>query len=96
MKLDVTGKAEPGFGSWGFRFAFECVAEVAAKTLAPSAPRYSEILDLDRRIREFAIPHDAVAMLRGNAPDVRDVPLAASMTLCVLSHTREVSMSLPV
>ncbi|KAI0027762.1 hypothetical protein K488DRAFT_60517, partial [Vararia minispora EC-137] len=90
MKLDAAGNAEPGFGSWGFRFAFECVAEVAAKTLTPTAPRYSEILDLDRRIREFAIPADAIAMLRGNAADVRDIPLSASMTLCVLAHTREV------
>ncbi|KAI0311789.1 fungal-specific transcription factor domain-containing protein [Amylostereum chailletii] len=90
MKLNHEGKTEPGFGSWGFRFAFECVAEVAAKTLTASPPKYSEVLDLDRKIREFAIPAEALAMLRGGHEDPRQVPLAASMAHFVLSHTREV------
>ncbi|KAA1470033.1 hypothetical protein DENSPDRAFT_928581 [Dentipellis sp. KUC8613] len=93
MTMSPEGDAEPGFGSWGFRFAFECVAEVAATTLTASAPRYAEILALDRKIREFAIPSDAFDRLgAGPGVDPRSVPLAASMTSFVLRHTREVML----
>lgn len=81
-----------GVGNWGFRFALECVAEVAAKTLTATPPRYSDILELDRKIREFAMPSDALDMLRGGPDaDPRNVPLPASMISFVLSHTKEVS-----
>ncbi|KZV65070.1 hypothetical protein PENSPDRAFT_745213 [Peniophora sp. CONT] len=92
MKLDAHGNPIPGFGSWGFRFAFECVAEIAAKTLAANPPRYSEILELDRKVRDFAIPPDAMAQLRGGYTDMREMPLALSMIYFVLSHTREVML----
>ena len=78
-------------GSWGFRFAFECVAEISAKTLVANPPRYSDILDLDRKVRDFYIPPDALAQLRGGYTDMREMPLALSMIYFVLSHTREVS-----
>ncbi|KAI0057395.1 hypothetical protein BV25DRAFT_1831235 [Artomyces pyxidatus] len=89
--MSMEGGAVTGFGTWGFRFAFECVADVAAHTLTATAPRYSEIMDLDRKIREFAIPSEAIDMLKGG-PDVepKNVPLSASMITFVLSHTREV------
>ncbi|THH16401.1 hypothetical protein EW146_g4238 [Bondarzewia mesenterica] len=91
MTLNDGGETEPGFGSWGFRFAYECVAEVAARTLTVTPTRYSDILDLDRKIRDFSIPSEALAMLRGEpGTDPRSVPLSASMAHFVLSHTREV------
>ncbi|KAI0046045.1 hypothetical protein FA95DRAFT_1520813 [Auriscalpium vulgare] len=87
----LDGGSVTGFGTWGFRFAYECVAEVAARTLTATAPRYSEIMDLDRKIREFAIPADALAMLKGGTDvDPTKIPLSGSMTVFVLSHTREV------
>lgn len=83
-------------GSWGFRFALECVAEVATRTLNAQGPKYSEILELDRKIREFAIPGKAMAMLKGPpGADPKSIPLSASMTHFVLNHTRETSMFPP-
>ena len=68
------------------------MADVAARTLIATPPRYSDILDLDRKVRDFAIPEEALAKLRGEpGTDPRSVPLSASMTSFVLSHTREVS-----
>lgn len=67
------------------------MAEIAAKTLAANPPRYSDILDLDRKVRDFDIPSDALAQLRGGYADMREMPLSLSMIYFVLSHTREVS-----
>ncbi|TFY79682.1 hypothetical protein EWM64_g4331 [Hericium alpestre] len=93
MTMNTEGETEPGFGSWGFRFAFECVAEIATRTLTATPPRYSDIIELDRKVREFAIPSDVIAQLTG-APgtDPRDIPLCASMINFVLGHTREVML----
>jgi len=79
-------------GSWGFRFAMECVADVAARTLTAEAPSYATIMDLDRKVREFPIPEDALAVAASTGP-VNDVNLSPSLAMmrCVLSHTREVS-----
>ncbi|THH07873.1 hypothetical protein EW145_g3096 [Phellinidium pouzarii] len=85
--LNNKGETEPGFGSWGFRFACECVGQVAAKTLTASIPSYSAILELDAKIRDFPIPEFP-----------QDTPLDKSkpsmvMMRYVLAHTRETSVS---
>lgn len=72
--------------SWGFRFASECVAEVAAKTLTAQVPSYQTILELDRIVRDFPIPE-----LPAEMPFNPTRP-AMTMTRYVLSHSREVSM----
>lgn len=78
-------------GSWGFRFAMECVADVAARTLTAETPSYATIMELDRKVREFPIPEDASAVAASTEP-MNDVHLspALAMMRCVLSHTREV------
>ena len=81
-------------GTWGFRFALECVSEVAACTLTAEAPSYATIMELDRKVREFPIPAEAAALLEDfKAPQDGDepLPLSVSMTRFVLSHSREVS-----
>ncbi|KAJ8509272.1 hypothetical protein ONZ45_g8546 [Pleurotus djamor] len=44
------------FESWGFRFAAEVVAEVAARTLTAEAPSYATIMELDKKVRDFPLP----------------------------------------
>ncbi|KAH9951097.1 fungal-specific transcription factor domain-containing protein [Amylocystis lapponica] len=80
------------FQTWSTRFAFECVAEVAARTLGAETPTYATIIDLDRRVRNFPIPSDVLAMLEDLQPatDSGPPPLAASMARFVISHSREV------
>ncbi len=83
----------PTVETWGFRFALQCVAEVASQTLTAEAPSYETIMELDRKVREFPIPADAVAMREEleSPPDSEPLPLQESMIRFVLSHTREVS-----
>ncbi|EIW59861.1 uncharacterized protein TRAVEDRAFT_58498 [Trametes versicolor FP-101664 SS1] len=83
---------EAAFETWGFRFALQCVSEVASKTLTAEAPSYETIMELDRKVREFPIPADAVAMREEleSPPDSEPLPLQESMIRFVLSHSREV------
>ncbi|KAI0642067.1 fungal-specific transcription factor domain-containing protein [Trametes meyenii] len=83
---------EAAFETWGFRFALQCVSEVASKTLTSEAPSYEVIMELDRKIREFPIPPDAAAMQEDiePPPDSEPPPLQESMIRFVLSHSREV------
>ncbi len=81
-------------GTWGFRFSLQCVSEVAARTLTAETPSYATIMELDRKVREFPIPPEAVALLEDfRSPQDGDepLPLSVSMTRFVLSHSREVS-----
>ncbi|KAI0367567.1 hypothetical protein BV20DRAFT_970326 [Pilatotrama ljubarskyi] len=83
---------EAAFETWGFRFALQCVSEVASKTLTSEAPSYETIMELDRKVREFPIPPDAAALLEDleTPPDSEPLPLQESMIRFVLSHSREV------
>ncbi|KAI0630478.1 hypothetical protein C8Q77DRAFT_1063524 [Trametes polyzona] len=83
---------EAAFETWGFRFALQCVSEVASKTLTSEAPSYETIMELDRKVREFPIPADAAAMREDleSPPDSEVPPLQESMIRFVLSHSREV------
>ena len=67
---------------WQFRFAAECVAEVASRTLTAEAPTYATIMDLDRKVRDFALP-EKIASSRDD--------FGASFQRCVLEHIRETS-----
>lgn len=65
---------------WQCRFAAECVADVAARTLTAEAPTYATIMELDRKVREFPLPE-------GMSNSLHD--LGASFQRCVLDHIRE-------
>ncbi|TCD68014.1 hypothetical protein EIP91_011625 [Steccherinum ochraceum] len=89
----VDGEPDNDFGTWGFRFALECVSEVAACTLTAEAPSYATIMELDRKVREFPIPAEAAALLEDlKTPQEGEEPLPPSVTMprFVLSHSREV------
>jgi hypothetical protein len=79
---------------WGFRFACDGMAEIIARTLTATPPRYSTIRELDRRIGEFSFPPEALEAIRGGpGVDPLSIPLPASMTVFLLSTMQDVSKS---
>ena len=42
--------------AWKARFGHKCVTEVVEGTLVAHTPKYANILDLDRKIRDLALP----------------------------------------
>jgi hypothetical protein len=79
---------------WGFRFACDGMAEIIARTLTATPPRYSTIRELDRRIGEFSFPPEALEAIRGGpGVDPRSIPLPASMMVFTLSTMQDVSKS---
>ncbi|GBE83316.1 hypothetical protein SCP_0503640 [Sparassis crispa] len=54
------GTAVPSFPAWKARFGKECVAEVVQGTLTSRAPKYTVILELDRKIRDMQMPRYAI------------------------------------
>lgn len=77
------------------RFSYECVAEVAMKTLAAETPTYETIMELDRHVRDFPVPPEAVVVLEDLAPppDTEPPTVINSMQTMVMSHSREVRKS---
>ncbi|KAG6848803.1 hypothetical protein H0H93_013878, partial [Arthromyces matolae] len=91
---------EAGFGSafsiWQCRFAAECVAEVASRTLTAEAPTYAIIMELDKKVREFPLPSEmsdghakGASSNRGDREGDEDLAMAWSFQKCVLDHIRE-------
>ncbi|KAF8878384.1 fungal-specific transcription factor domain-containing protein [Gymnopilus junonius] len=72
--------ASSAFEIWQFRFAAECVAEVTSRTLTAEAPTYATIMELDRKVRDFALPETIVASRND---------FGATFQRCVLEHVRE-------
>ncbi|KAI0761390.1 fungal-specific transcription factor domain-containing protein [Trametes elegans] len=72
--LSDDGIPQPSFPSWKARWGKECVASVVMGTLTAQAPKYSVILDLDRRIRDMPLPKYA----QGEAP--KNAGLAQTMS----------------
>ncbi|THH32859.1 hypothetical protein EUX98_g1327 [Antrodiella citrinella] len=54
--LAEDGTALPSFPLWKAKFGKEIVSQVVNATLTVKPPRYSVILDLDRKIRDFEMP----------------------------------------
>ena len=70
------------------------MAEIIARTLTATPPRYSTIRELDRRISEFSFPPEALEAIRGGpGVDPLSIPLPASMTVFLLSTMQDVSKS---
>ena len=79
---------------WGFRVAFDGIAEIIARTLTATPPRYSAIKELDRRIGELSLPPEALEAIRGGpGADPHSIPLPASMMVLMLSTMQDVSES---
>uniref|UniRef100_A0A0W0FW73 Zn(2)-C6 fungal-type domain-containing protein n=1 Tax=Moniliophthora roreri TaxID=221103 RepID=A0A0W0FW73_MONRR len=50
------GEVPLGFGIWGFRASIECLLPVVRATLGTQPPDYEKVLELDKKIRQFATP----------------------------------------
>jgi hypothetical protein len=82
--------------TWPFRFSNEVTAEVIARTLTATSPRYQTIKELDRKIRDFAPPPQMLEAIRGGpGVDPRSVPLPTSMLTYLLSNIGDISKSTP-
>ncbi|KAJ6591211.1 fungal-specific transcription factor domain-containing protein [Mycena vulgaris] len=68
------GTPQSSFPYWKARFGAECVSAVVQGTLTSRAPRYSIILELDRKVRDMDLPKYAT----GQAPT--DLPLSDTMS----------------
>ncbi|KAH8997103.1 fungal-specific transcription factor domain-containing protein [Lactarius hatsudake] len=91
---DVPANLDPGdvssLSAWMFRFGFEGLAEIAARTLTASPPRYSTIKELDRKVHEFRVPPETLQAIRGGPGiDPRSVFIPASMTAFLLSNIQD-------
>ncbi|OJT03642.1 hypothetical protein TRAPUB_5670 [Trametes pubescens] len=61
------GTPQSSFPAWKARWGKECVSNVVTGTLTAQAPKYSVILDLDRRIRDTSLPKYALGPAPQNA-----------------------------
>jgi hypothetical protein len=80
--------------SWSYRFAAECLSDVARRTLTVTTPSYDTILELDRTIRDFPIPSKlSTPSTEQRPPPPKDarVGIPEELQRFVLSHTKEVS-----
>ncbi|KAL0946088.1 hypothetical protein HGRIS_012356 [Hohenbuehelia grisea] len=75
------GEVPVGFGVWGFKLTQACLFPAVRATLAVKPPPYSTILDLDRKIRDFA----SVPPLT----NAREDDIALSMRAFVRSHYQD-------
>jgi hypothetical protein len=73
---------------WKARFGVECVSAVVQGTLTSRAPKYSIILDLDRKVRDMELPSYA----QGLPP--QGLGLALTMSHFMLTNYHELSESL--
>ena len=70
---------------WKARFGAECVSAVVQGTLTSRAPKYSIILDLDRKVRDMELPLYA----QGQPPEGKG--LAETMSHFMPMNYRELS-----
>ena len=84
--------------TWNHRFAVECVAEVAARTLSAAIPSYATIMELDRKVREFPIPEfsaHVASSVAGPVPAIatKGLSTSESMSRFTLAYAREIRES---
>ncbi|KAJ3920554.1 hypothetical protein F5877DRAFT_15188, partial [Lentinula edodes] len=80
------GTVQPSFPFWKARFGAECVSAVVQGTLTSRAPKYSIILDLDRKIRDMELPKYA----QGPIPE--GAGLKETMSYCMPTNYRELTL----
>ncbi|KAI0049518.1 hypothetical protein FA95DRAFT_1588235 [Auriscalpium vulgare] len=66
--LAADGTPQESFPFWKARFGRECVADVVAGILTARPPKYSIIIELDRKIRDMEVPKYAVDAPPEGAP----------------------------
>ena len=84
-------------GVWMYRFGFEGISEIVARTLTAASPRYSTIKELDRKVHEFRVTPETLQAIRGGpGVDPKSVPTPASMIAFMLSNIQDVGKSVPL
>lgn len=86
--LPRTNVSYPLVPFWKARFGAECVSAVVQGTLTSRAPKYSIILDLDRKVRDMELPSYA------QGPPPQGLGLASTMSHFMPTNYRELSESL--
>ncbi|RXW22261.1 hypothetical protein EST38_g3612 [Candolleomyces aberdarensis] len=80
------GTTQPSFPYWKARFGAECVSAVVQGTLTSRAPKYSIILELDRKVRDMELPQYA----QGAPPE--GLGLAQTMSHFMPTNYRELTL----
>ncbi|KAJ7177879.1 fungal-specific transcription factor domain-containing protein [Mycena filopes] len=80
------GTPQSSFPYWKARFGAECVSAVVQGTLTSRAPKYSIILELDRKIRDMELPKYAI----GSAPE--GVGLSQTMSHFMPTNYRHLTL----
>ncbi|KDR77286.1 hypothetical protein GALMADRAFT_96046 [Galerina marginata CBS 339.88] len=80
------GSVQPSFPYWKARFGAECVSAVVQGTLTSRAPKYSIILDLDRKVRDMDLP------LYAQGPPPQNLGLAQTMSHFMPQNYRELTL----
>lgn len=88
---DAESSRHAEFASWCVKYAADCVAEVATRTLTAEAPTYAVILEIDRKVREYPFPDVGAPASGASPPPNTEEPLnlAKSMGRLVMSHSKE-------
>ncbi|KAJ7031566.1 hypothetical protein C8F04DRAFT_959994 [Mycena alexandri] len=80
------GTPQSAFPYWKARFGAECVSAVVQGTLTSRAPKYSIILELDRKIRDMELPKYAI----GSPPE--GVGLSRTMSHFMPTNYRHLTL----
>ncbi|KAI0783269.1 fungal-specific transcription factor domain-containing protein [Abortiporus biennis] len=81
------GTPQPSFPAWKAKFGKECVSAVVENCLTTTAPKYSVILDVDRKIRDMELPKYAQA---DHAP--KGVGLGQTMSYFMPKNYRDLTL----
>ncbi|KAK7689297.1 hypothetical protein QCA50_007088 [Cerrena zonata] len=84
-ELAEDGSPIPSFSSWKARFGRECIAPIVQATAQVQTPKYSVILELDRKIRDTELPKYAT----GQHPE--GAGLSKTMSYYMLQNYRELA-----
>ncbi|KAH7912868.1 fungal-specific transcription factor domain-containing protein [Hygrophoropsis aurantiaca] len=66
--LDADGSVLPSFPAWKARFGFECTSAIIQHAQTAKVPKYSLIVELDRKVRDMELPKYAERSPPSGAP----------------------------
>jgi hypothetical protein len=75
--------------AWKARFGAECVSAVVQGVLTARAPKYSTILELDRKVRDMQLPHHTLRL------SDKGLPFAQTMSKVMPNNYRFLSSCPP-
>ncbi|KAF8878064.1 fungal-specific transcription factor domain-containing protein [Infundibulicybe gibba] len=84
--ISDNGAVQSSFPFWKARFGAECVSAVVQGTLTSRAPKYSIILELDRKVRDMELP------LYAQGPAPQEARLSETMSHYMPTNYRELTL----